>query len=214
MRLVSACSNYFYPFHTFNEWDAKEAIKSPEEMQPGDTLIIWGGGDISPALYGKRKSYRGHGSWPNPSQYDLMEWKLLQQAIKLGNPIIGVCRGGQMLCAAAGGYLIQHLDNHAGRSHAVVTVDHQEFGVNTIHHQMMMPGNSKHELLGWTPEPLSKVYYDEDEQVQVQQENELLFFNDIKGLAIQWHPEGMGETSPATNYLRKVFKEKCLVQAG
>ena len=110
MRLVSACSNYFFPFNTFADWDDMAMVQKPEEMQPGDVLIVWGGGDISPALYGKKKSHRGHGSFPNPSPYDMMEWNLMQRAHDLGCPVIGVCRGGQMLCAAAGGYLIQHLE--------------------------------------------------------------------------------------------------------
>ena len=67
---------------------------------------------------------------------------------------------------------------------------------------MMMPGKSNHELLGWTPERLSTVYYDEDATVEVPAENELILFNDLKGLAIQWHPEGMDVNSEANKFVK------------
>ena len=207
MRLMSGLYRGFHPFDSWGLWEDYDVAHDPDDLRTGDTLIIHGGSDISPSLYGKKVSKQTWAS-ENPSQRDIAEMSLIQRATELGCPIIGICRGGQLLCAAAGGYLIQHLDNHGGVNHPVVTNDGKQFYVNTIHHQMMMPGNTKHELIAWTPERLSKRYFDEDTMVEVPKENEFIFFNDIKGFAIQWHPEGMSEKSAANIYLERFVKDR------
>jgi gamma-glutamyl-gamma-aminobutyrate hydrolase PuuD len=180
--------------------------KQPGDLQKGDTLVVWGGGDISPSLYGKkpsRKTWAGKG----PSERDEVEWALMQEAIKNGNPIIGVCRGGQMLTAAMGGYLIQHVNNHSGY-HDVITKDDEIFEVNSIHHQMMVPPEDKeYELVAWCPTNLSDVYFstDEngnDEELEVNIEPEFIYYPTIRGFAIQWHPEGLDMQTKANKYLK------------
>jgi gamma-glutamyl-gamma-aminobutyrate hydrolase PuuD len=133
---------------------------------------------------------------------------MLQQAIKLNIPIIGVCRGAQMLCAAAGGHLIQHLDNHAGKMHEITTIDGETLTVNSLHHQLMWPFEVDHKMLAWSKEKLSKVYWDEDKVLdEIKCEPELVVFPKIRGIAAQWHPEAMNSESPASQYLLNVIRE-------
>lgn len=195
--------------HPFNSL-AKEVIvaRQPSDMIEEDSaLVIWGGSDIHPNLY---NHVMGRGTYPGGKRDD-DEWALLQQAIKMGIPIFGVCRGGQMLCAAAGGYLIQHVNNHAGARHEVTTSNGETFMVNSIHHQMMVaPKEVGHEMLAWSTRHLSDVYlYQNDQNHPVpQQEAEFIYFPAIKGFAIQWHPEAMHLDSPATQFIMEQINER------
>lgn len=210
--LYSACYNDSgHPFNVLAE-NVEVATTPSDMMEENSALVIWGGSDINPKLYGHARGNRtGSGG-----QRDDVEWALLQQGIKMGIPIFGVCRGGQMLCAAAGGYLIQHVNNHAGSNHTVVTSTGETLQVNSIHHQMMMaPKEVGHELLAWSSHRLSDVYLYKDDQNHPppEKEPEFIYFPTIKGFAIQWHPEGMSRTSPATTFIMKAIHERLSVFA-
>lgn len=201
MRLVSAIYDDFYPFHALPMVDSCINTDNPTDLMPGDILLVWGGQDISPSLYNKKLAQQT-GAGVEPGWRDRIEWALMQRAKALGIPIIGVCRGAQMLCALAGGYLIQHIDNHGSYSgHEIETVDGQVLHVNSLHHQMMYPFEVDHKLIAWSKQKLSRRYIDEDKNVDVPCEPELVYFDKVKGFALQWHPEMMDSEVPATKYL-------------
>ncbi len=201
MRLVSAYYRGIYPFHNLGVFNDFIESSDPGDLTKGDVLVVWGGGDIHPSLYNKpvsKKSWVGAG----PSQRDIVEWSMMQRAKELGLHIIGVCRGGQMLCALAGGHLIQHVSGHSGM-HQVVTHEGQKLTTNSIHHQMMVPDGTEHEVLAQIPSDqlLSHEYWDGDEKVDHHSEPEFIYFNGVRGHAIQWHPEMMDEDSVATKFV-------------
>lgn len=206
-KLYSAVYGGVYPFGGLAEEHI--TVNKPEEMTDDDgVLVIWGGADINPDFYNHPHSKTTH-----PSDYrDPKEWALVQDAIKRGITIIGVCRGAQMLCAAAGGFLIQDVRGHLG-NHTVMTSDGLQFKTNSIHHQMMA-GYEKvpHELLAWMPNPLAEKYVYKDDQAYIPPENfveaEYIYFPAIRGHAIQWHPEGLGIDSEANRYVINAVKER------
>ncbi len=204
-RLVSAYYDEFFPFDGLKEWESLFSTSNPGDLKEGDVLVVWGGADISPSLYNKEVS-RHTGADDRPSRRDAIEWALMQRAKELGCPIIGVCRGAQMLCALAGGHLIQHVNRHGG-THAVITIEGDTFNTNSIHHQMMYPWNVKHVMLASIKEQLSDVHMDVNTNVEVPEEPEFVYFPEVKGYAIQWHPEMMHSHSPATQYIFNKFKE-------
>ena len=204
-RLVSAYYDDHYPSDSLKRWDNLSHSSNPDVLQPDDVLVVWGGADISPSLYNKEKSKH---TWADdrPSHRDAVEWAMMQRAKKLGIPIIGICRGAQMLCALAGGYLIQHVNNHGG-SHPVVTIDGEEIITNSIHHQMMYPWGVKHTMLASIKKPRSTIHLDVNTDVPVPEEPEFVYFPEVKGFAIQWHPEMMHISSPATQFVFNKIKE-------
>ncbi len=207
MRLVSALYDSFYPFDEMGIFDSCIGMVDPSELKPGDVLVVWGGEDISPSLYKQGLSLRGHGD-PTPSRRDRLEWNLMARAKAINVPIIGICRGAQMLCALEGGFLYQHVDKHGG-DHKIITRDKQELVSNSLHHQMMVP-RGNFELIAWT-EPRSKVYYEVNtvkEKHELGVDPEFVYYPDIKGFAIQWHPEMEGFPNEATDYVFKFIKEK------
>jgi gamma-glutamyl-gamma-aminobutyrate hydrolase PuuD len=147
------------------------------------------------------------------SARDIVEWSIMKQAVKQGVPIIGVCRGAQILCALAGGFLIQDTNNHGGY-HLVDTKEKREaFYTNSTHHQMMYPFDVKHEMLASLKVPIGTYHLDVDEPIEIPEEPEMVFFPEVKGLACQWHPECMEECTAATTYLLNAVKEKLNVGA-
>ena len=198
-RLVSAFYDEFHPFNHLWPEAAQLATREADDLREGDILIVHGGQDISPSLYGRRMSKETHASI-KPGFRDVIEWAMMCRAKELKIPIIGICRGAQMLCALAGGHLIQHVRGHSG-SHVVVTKDGSEFTTNSIHHQMQYPFNVEHDLVAWSAEKLSDVYVDEDTTVDVVVEPEYVYYPSVKGYAVQWHPEMMREDCAATKFL-------------
>lgn len=214
MRLVSIVYDDFEAFEQLFPNVENVSIHTPEEIQEGDVLLFWGGGDISPSLYDRPVSYfgGGHTHWED-GWMDRHEWPIMQRAIEMGCFIIGVCRGAQMLCAAAGGTLIQHVNGHGGY-HSVTTFDDQTFNVNSIHHQQMAPTGANYQLLAWC-ECRSQEYWDTNEDgddIDLEKhplgvDPEFIYFPDVKGFAIQWHPEMMAVNSAATEYVFNFIKK-------
>ena len=191
-----------------------------------DAFILWGGTDIHPSFY-RAQPHRMNGAPIFPSERDLWEWKAMQYCKAHGIPIIGICRGAQFLCAFAGGQLIQHVSGHGGPHHEVVTNDGEVFLTNSYHHQMLDVWGTNHKLIAWSKKAQSNEYYGErsetpdhiKEQIAkgTWKEPEIVFFPEVKGLAIQGHPEWAGpelkefrdiSVKLVLDYLlvRKVFK--------
>src|ERR1700676_547420 len=76
-----------------------------------DGLLITGGKDVDPAAYGQQP----HPSTDQPGeQRDAWEFALLRAALKRKLPVLGICRGAQVLNVALGGTLYQHLPDVIG----------------------------------------------------------------------------------------------------
>lgn len=194
-RLVSAIYRGFGPFGNLRNVSDFDVVEHPTELGTDDILLLHGGEDISPSLYNHPvHEYTGAGD--QPSRRDRIEWALLQQAIKLNIPIVGICRGAQMLCAAAGGYLIQHID-HPPR-HKVKTLLGEEVYTNSCHHQMQYPFDVEHEMLMWIDKPISPVHLVGDgRSITPPVEPEAVYYPKIRGFAPQWHPEWLDDSHPA-----------------
>ncbi|WP_037902769.1 gamma-glutamyl-gamma-aminobutyrate hydrolase family protein [Streptomyces sp. NRRL S-350] len=130
--------------------DAPE--RAPEVLARLDALVIAGGPDIDPAYYGQPAHPATEVDSP---ERDAWEVALLRAALAAGMPLLGVCRGMQVLNVVCGGTLVQHLpdvvavDVHGGSagrygSHPVRPVPgtllggllpESELEVPTFHHQ-------------------------------------------------------------------------------
>ncbi|MEV5883347.1 gamma-glutamyl-gamma-aminobutyrate hydrolase family protein [Streptomyces sp. NPDC052020] len=76
-----------------------------------DGLVIAGGPDVEPCRYGAAPGPR---TGPPDRARDAWELALIDAALARGAPLLGICRGLQLLNVALGGTLVQHLDGHAG----------------------------------------------------------------------------------------------------
>ncbi|MCB0627922.1 MAG: gamma-glutamyl-gamma-aminobutyrate hydrolase family protein [Saprospiraceae bacterium] len=185
-----------------------------------DLVCFTGGTDISPLLYDEspHKKTQFH-----DSARDVLEVHIFNIAVMNKIPMVGICRGAQLLTALNGGKLIQHVKNHNGY-HNIVT-DEGMINVSSSHHQMMYPWDIDHILLGYSKE-LSNTYegrskeignhyyqhsqyfpteaYDEKGYVK---EPEVVYYPQTNALAHQAHPEWMTETSPYYQYFFKTIEQ-------
>ncbi len=158
-----------------------------------DALILWGGSDIGTELYGQPCYLGAQHSNNYASQRDLFEWHLMKEAKRRKIPIIGVCRGAQIMCAFAGGKLVQDVQGHH-TAHEILTVNGEIFkNISSSHHQMLYPFDVPHEILAVTTDNLSSTYKGltdkEIETIKEKGEPEVVYFPDINGIGIQCHPE-------------------------
>ncbi|WP_373300571.1 gamma-glutamyl-gamma-aminobutyrate hydrolase family protein [Amycolatopsis deserti] len=77
-----------------------------------DALILTGGADVEPHRYGQQPQDK---TVTRPER-DAFEFALVRAALDRGMPVLGVCRGMQVLNVALGGSLTQHLPDRVGHS--------------------------------------------------------------------------------------------------
>jgi gamma-glutamyl-gamma-aminobutyrate hydrolase PuuD len=186
-----------------------------KSLQGVDAVVFWGGVDGHPGLYGGKVSKHSQVFYDDqPSSRDMFEWKTMLFCKANNIPMIGVCRGAQMMSAFAGGSIIQHTHGHINGYHNITTSDGKEMSVTSCHHQMMYPFDVEHEMLAWSSEKLSSFFLNGEDkpipQMEKQVEPEVVFFPKIRGLAIQGHPEWMGEYEPLVKWFNKLIVEKLL----
>lgn len=208
MNRLVAVGNYFGAHNPFENLFKETVVLKPGlsgiKFKKDDVVLFGGGEDISPTLYNQKPS-RYSGSGKLISNRDAYEVEIFKSAVAAGASILGICRGAQLICALSGGSLYQHVNAHAGRDHKMTTSEGTVLNVCSVHHQMMNPMGTKHELLGWSTDILSNVHIiEEEENVPVEVEPEVVFFNDTKALAIQYHPEFMASNDEAVEYARKL----------
>jgi putative glutamine amidotransferase len=76
-----------------------------------DALMLAGGADIDPASYGAEPHPETRGTWPDRDRFELA---LARRALERDLPVLGICRGMQLLNVALGGTLVQHLPESTG----------------------------------------------------------------------------------------------------
>lgn len=124
-------------------------------------LILTGGSDINPALY--TNDNRHPEVYGVDNTRDAVEWKALQIALKLGLPVLGICRGSQIMTAFRGGTLVQHLgSHHRGTDHVVhASSDARTFPraaqartmeVVSLHHQCVLDAGPGMRIAAYAPD--------------------------------------------------------------
>jgi putative glutamine amidotransferase len=74
-----------------------------------DALVLPGGADVDPAEYGETMN----GAETPNAELDRLELAAARWAVERDLPLLGICRGQQVINVALGGSLIQHMDGHA-----------------------------------------------------------------------------------------------------
>lgn len=194
----------------------KTILYETELTEKDSIVILHGGEDISPSLYNQLPRYT-HAS-KEPSLRDEREWNIIDKAIKLQIPILGICRGAQLLTAYHGGTLIQDVNNHVVTQHLIETRDNWSFSVNSLHHQMCnifeLPDV---ELIGWTKDKVATEFKDLTPYKTMIpwtspefRDPEIFYFKSTNCLGVQSHPEMLPEKHLLNTYLKQFISKQML----
>ena len=153
-------------------------VETPWEA---DLLLLPGGGDVHPRFYGQQIN----GSTDIDAARDGRELALVDEFLRAGKPVVGICRGLQLLNVYFGGTLRQHIEGHSqidgvDRLHAINTAPgllRELYGtrctVNSAHHQAIWRLGTGLQVFACA----------EDGTVEAVGHRTLPVF------AVQWHPE-------------------------
>lgn len=175
--------------------DVTTEIEPDDAQLPEDTtgLVLTGGGDVDPALYGQKQHPR---TYNVNRRRDEFEMNLLKQALEKDLPVLAICRGMQLLNVQLGGNLDQHIADLPGRldhdrdrprgevahdvriddGNGLADVLGTRLGVNSHHHQGLDgPADGLTEI-GWADDGVLEAVVAPD-------------YYWVYG--VQWHPESM-----------------------
>lgn len=179
-------------------------------------LILTGGTDINPALYDQPGDTLKCTTIDN--YRDTLELRLIDSAMAWGMPMLGICRGHQMMNVAFGGSLIidiptmfdttvSHRCEHASTCfHPVEVVNgsllnlicgRTEGTVNSNHHQGIRDLSPELAIAAYSPDGLP-------EAVEWAHPSGKPFL-----LGVQWHPERLGNENPLSGKIGERFLQEC-----
>jgi putative glutamine amidotransferase len=186
-----------------------------------DGLVLTGGEDIDPSWYGAEPSPLLS---PPSRERDLFELALFAIARQRGLPILGICRGIQLINVALGGTLVQdipserqgavdhqppglrdtrsHLVRLQPGSRAARALDDTSVRVNSSHHQAIQQLAPGLVASGWTSDDLIEAVESASGTPWI--------------LAVQWHPEEMhaDRQAPEHGLFRALVDEAGLARGG
>jgi putative glutamine amidotransferase len=170
-------------------------IENPDEILDRiDALVLAGGCDVDPSLYGQEQHPKTVGLVPARDEFELA---LITRAIERDMPTLGICRGMQVLNVARGGTLQQHLpdvlatDTHRrnagtfdGNEHDVVLVP-GSLAAQVAGSELTMTKSHHHQGVGEIGEGL--VVSGRSATDELPEAIELPDSSFVLG--VQWHPE-------------------------
>ena len=182
------------------------SASSIASLRECDGLLLPGGADIAPERYGQQATAQCGKT--NPAR-DEAEWKFLEAFLPTNRPVLGICRGLQVLNAFHGGTLHQHIPGHSdfksrGKGFHEVRVipgsrleqiaATSQFSVNSLHHQAI-------DSLG---EDLAVCAVSLDGIIE-----SVVHTTHPFCLGVQWHPEHMYQKDLLQRKIFEAFLTAC-----
>lgn len=167
--------NNFIPLTTLN----------PGEVSSCSGLLLPGGGDITPAFFGEHN----RGSRNIDTELDILQFQALDLCIRHKLPVLGICKGMQLINIAFGGNIIQDMPSAEA---------HLQSGHDLYHPTYIMPGSILYDLYGHDAIVNSAHHQCIDRagnELRIIQRSlnddcpEAIIHENLPIMGLQWHPE-------------------------
>ncbi len=172
----------------------RSSIRLADYARHLDGLVLQGGADVSPSSYGEEPL---RAEWAGDRLRDEYEMELLHEFIEAGKPVLGICRGAQLINVALGGTLYQDIGTQLPEAHAHVSDAYEKLR----HEVRFEPGGRLAQLYPRTaPARVTSIHHQSIRQlgrglaVEARSEPDGLV-EAVRGtgpgyvLGVQWHPE-------------------------
>ena len=169
------------------------ATEDPDQvLERVDALLLGGGADIDPESHGAQAHPETVGTNPDRDQFEIA---LARRALERGLPLLGICRGMQILNVACGGTLDQHLPDRLGheRHRPVpgswtehdVRIEPGSLAARATGTEQLTVKSHHHQGVDTVPDSLSATAWaTDDESVEAIESGDGGFV-----LGVLWHPE-------------------------
>jgi putative glutamine amidotransferase len=179
------------------EVEIVDLASSASRIADVDGVIFTGGADVDPARYGKQEEARL--CQEIDERRDQIEFELATKAEERSLPVLGICRGMQLLNVHRGGTLVTDITAFGGADHTKID------GQDRRHTVRITPGSQLRRTLGVSDGEINSAHHQGVERpgegltISARSEGdgvaEALEWQDATGkpylLAVQWHPERM-----------------------
>jgi len=224
MTKKTAISRSNSKFHNYLRWIEEAGISYEildweknnfEDIKECSSLLLTGGADIYPEFYNDWEEGKNRGDYI--PERDGFEFKLLDYALENNYPILGICRGLQVINCKLNGSLINDIETIRGTNHKKISdtrdrihkvnLNEASLLYNVVKEKNGDVNSSHHQAIDRLGEGLMITAKADDGIIEgiewAEKENKPFF------LAIQWHPERMPDKSSpfSENILHKFKKE-------
>lgn len=166
----------------------KRRALNPEILSRFDGLLLPGGGDIHPEFFHQENE----GSYPPDILLDCQQIALFFAFQEAGKPVLGICKGMQIINTALGGSLCQDLPEPCRSAHAWSSTEqyHEtrilpDTFLHRIYGTSLLTNSAHHQAVSRLGEGLLPAQYGPEQVL------EALFHASLPVLGVQWHPERM-----------------------
>ncbi len=178
-------------------------IRIADYVNALDGLVLQGGADVSPLTYGEQPIRK---EWEGDRIRDMYEIDLVQEFVSAGKPVLGICRGLQLINVAFGGTLYQDI----AEQHEAKLEHHNPYVYDQHFHDIsFVPGRGLAQLYpGASPMRVNSIHHQAIKLLGKDLVTEALSIPDKiveairwQGpsyvLGVQWHPEFHNPGDPA-----------------
>lgn len=173
---------------------------STGEISTCDGLILPGGGDITPAFFGELN----HGSTNIDTELDILQLQALELCLRTCKPVLGICKGMQLINVGLGGTILQSLPTsqlhkyNDGDSYHITVISDNTW-LSSLYGTAMTVNSAHHQALGRLGNGLSIIQICPFDNCP-----EAISHQTLPILGVQWHPERLNfDRSGASG--KKVF---------
>ena len=193
-------------------------LNNPEDVGGCDGVVLSGGEDVHPDLYGRPEYVQEYDLKEIIPERDRFEFAVIRKVLEQKKPLLGICRGLQVVNVYLGGTLVPDIPSvlHSG-------YHGKKEGVDQLHPVSIIPGSLLNKLSGLDEGQVNSAHHQSAgttaRGLRVTASGDVGIAEALEWekpqdhswlLLVQWHPERMPDpASPLTAGVRSAFLEAC-----